>query len=135
MRIYNKKKFICFLLVIMLLLSGMYYEDIQTDLLSMNSKQEKTASTWNRMEKKVLSPEVRAEEILSQNVNIVSVKSAGSTRQKIGTAILFSNIFEKKHERFFRYSYLEKNSRIYSNEIIVGYMHRKDGKKGSTYIF
>lgn len=161
----NKKKFICLLLAVSMLLSGMCFEKVQADFLLMNEPQMETQAVWdsvtnieNRIlglsntfdksfqnqgnsskmeipESRIFSPEIRTEEIVNRSAAVKSVKSAGKTGQKIGGVVLYSYLLKNKSELSLEYSLLERNSQTYSNTVIIRYIHQKDGKKASVYIF
>lgn len=165
MRDCNKKKIICLLLAVSMLLSGMCFEKVQADFLLMAETQSETKAIWNNItemeswllvpgkvfgkvvqnqenssrmeipEGRIFSPEVRTEEIVNRNIAVKSVKSIGKIRQKIGGALLYNCLQKNKSELFLGYSYLERNPQTYSNTVIIRYIHQKDGKKASVYIF
>lgn len=164
MQIFSKKKFICFLLAVSMLISGMCFEEVQADFLLMDennvqsvetysnsmkiedrgfdsgkifhkiSQSKELTSTMFSIKERIFSPEVRAEEILVRGIAAVCVKAVRKAKHRLGDSFLQSKVFPKEPGAFFGYSYLERYSQIYSNEIVIGYIHEKDGKKGSVYI-
>lgn len=160
----NKKKFICLLLAVSMLLSGMCFESVQADFLLMDEPQIETQSAWDSIinieerllgsgngfdksfrnqgnsskmeipEGKIFCPEVRTEEIVNRSAAVKSVKSTGKIRQNIGGVLLYSNLLKNKPELSSKYSHLERNPQTYSNTIIIRYIHQKDGKKASVHM-
>lgn len=159
MQIGNRKKFICFLLIFGMLLSGMFggnaeadnliKESIQPDTVisedssvSMSVSQKdfqnkigKTAKNRENSSKirvskeQNFSPQVRTEELTIRDISAESIKTAGKLRQKTGVLPLYALDCNTEENRLFLYSDAKQNFQIHSNIIIVRYIHQKDGKK------
>ena len=164
MQISSRKKFICLLLAVGMLLSGMCFEEIRADFILMEEYQEqsaeqtgnsigiehrtydsekmihnflqsrKSSSTLFAMKERVFSPEARTEEILVRNFAPISVKAVGKGRQKTMESFIQSPYYAKNTEEFFWYLYPQKRLRLYNNEAVIRYIHEKDGKKRSVYM-
>ncbi len=164
MQISSRKKFICLLLAVGMLLSGMCFEEIRADFILMEEYQEQSAelacnsvgteyppygnekqiykfsqtgkstSTLFSMKERIFSPEARTEEILARNFAPISVKAVGKGRQKTMESLIQSPFYAKNSEEFFWYLYPQKCLRLYNNEAVIRYIHKKDGKKRSVYM-
>lgn len=159
----SKKKFIYFLLVVSILLSGMCYEEVQADFILMEEMQTDRSAGDNYTmfesplpgfgkifsenpqdkgnvskveipEGKIFSPEARTEEIVTRSAAIDSVKSMGKIRQRTGTASLYCSCSRDKIEKFFYDICLERTPDTYSSRVIVEYIHEKDGKKAFVHM-
>ncbi len=164
MQINTKKKFICLLLALGMLLSGMCFEEIQADFILMEEYQGQSAeqtgnsvgieyrtydgekkiykifetrsfsSTLFAVKERVFSPEARAEEILVRNFAPISVKAVGKERQKTMKSLIKSSFYAKDSQEFLWYFYPQKCLRFSNNEAVIQYIHEKDGKKRSIYM-
>lgn len=164
MQINTKKKFICLLLALGMLLSGMCFEEIQADFILMEECQGQSAeqtsnsrgikqwtynsekkiykifesrefsSTLFSMKERVFSPEARTEEILVRVGVPISVKAVGKERQKTIKSLIKSSFYAKDSQEFLWYLYPQKCLRLYNNEAVIRYIHKKDGKKRSVYM-
>lgn len=164
MQISSRKKFICLLLAVSMLLSGMGFEEIRADFILMEEYQEqsveqignsigikqwtydsekkiykifegrKFSSTLFSMKERVFSPEARTEEILVRGGVPISVKAVGKERQKTMKSLIKSSLYAKDSQEFLWYLYPQKCLRLYNNEAVIQYIHKKDGKKRSVYM-
>lgn len=164
MQISTRKKFICLLLAVSMLLSGMCFEEIRADFILVEESQGQSAepignsigieyrtydsenktykisesrsfsSTLFAMKERVFSPEARTEEILVRVGVPISVKAVGKERQKTIKSLIKSSFYAKDSQEFLWYLYPQKCLRLYNNEAVIRYIHKKDGKKRSVYM-
>lgn len=138
MYILNKKKFIYFLLIISILLSGLSYEEIEADFISACVQQESTLLPENDKENasklavskgEIFSPEIRTEELINRNASAENLKTTQKMRQKADLVLYCCNCFERKSDILQTYFKLGESFENCSSTVIVRYIHRKDGKK------
>lgn len=164
MQISTRKKFICLLLAVSMLLSGMCFEEIRADFILMEecqgqsveqtgnsieteyqtydsekkickfSESRNFSSTLFSMKERVFSPEVRTEEILVRTGVPISVKAVGKERHKTMKSLIKSSFYAKDSQEFLWYFYPQKCLQFSNNEAVIWYIHEKDGKKRSVYM-
>ena len=133
MQMKRNKNFICFLLAIAMLLSGMYFDNTKLDSLFSYKNYSNVTSTLNSSDSLLANPEVRTEEISGSRVVANSIKSERRSDEKNNSKtdlyLVFWETFPQNFTTFFNTIVSEFHNGIYSNAVIINYIHQKDGKK------
>lgn len=143
----KQQNFICFLLVLSMLLLGMCYEDIRSYTPSsfsctQSSEQQllptTSSTTLRSIESTRISPVVTSRESLgAQESAIQARQSIRCIRTRIGRTIyillLAVAILPQLFSRFLVSSLHESIEEIYSNVVTICYIHHQDGAKAEAH--
>lgn len=131
MQMKRRNNFICFLLAITMLISGMCFNSAKADSLFSCKNSVNSTSTIHSFDNLWSHPEVRTEEISGVRILTSSIKS--ENRSGAHTRLdCHLNSVEILSQNFFCYSTAVADdfySEIRSNTVIINYIHQKDGKK------
>lgn len=141
------QNFICFVLVLSMLLLGMCYEDIRSfadsSFSCTQSSEEQllpttTATTLRAIESTRISSVVTSRESLgAQESAIQARQTIRSVRTRIGRTIcilLFAVVFlPQLFSQFLQSTHYESIEEIYSNVVTVCYIHHQDGAKAEAH--
>lgn len=133
MQIKRKNNLICLFLALAIVLSGMCFDYANADFLLSYEHSNKTTSTLNATDNRSENPDVRIEDISCSHLINSSIKSEKrgdeSTISRSEAYLPSLVIFALNTTRLFTTVSDELHNSIYSNTVIVNYIHQKDGKK------
>jgi len=146
-RLAKQQNFICFVLMLSMLLLGMCYEDIRSfagsSFSCTQSSEEQllpttTVATLRSVESTRISSVVTSRESLgAQESAIQARQTIRSVRTRIGRIIcilLFAVVFlPQLFSQFLQATHYESVKEIYSNVVTVYYIHHQDGEKGYAH--
>lgn len=148
-QLLKQHSFICFVLILSMLLLGLCYEDIRSFTgssfscaqLSLSQSQllpTKSVTTLKTLESTRISPEITTRESLGAQDSVITARQAvRSTRVRIGRIIcilLFAVVFlPQLFSHFLTNIFRESIEEIFSNVVTVCYIHHQDGEKNYTH--
>ena len=129
----NKRNFISLFLILSIILSWVCFDSSNAELSFLRQISSETATTLSTDNKISASPEVSIEELIGQRVEISYARHSGNFQQKTGSRIHFfiPGLQIIPQLNFFIHSVVAVFSHniIFSNAVIIDYIHQKDGKK------